>query len=142
MAEEKIIKYHPVLRMILYGFIYWLAGMLITFAETRLYLSGSLITVLFYCIATALPLIFFAIYFNRTVAQATPSEAFKVSIVWIIAITIFDGILYGLFFRMPYSIYLSLNLLISHIILLAVGQIVAVIFRSRNSKTKLEGLEI
>ncbi|MBI4281133.1 hypothetical protein HY628_02970 [Candidatus Uhrbacteria bacterium] len=126
-------------RLLRYGLLYWIIGVVITLGEAQFEFSSSLVTIVFYVSAVVMPVLFFWLYFRRGFT-ARWRQSLQVGIVWIILFTVLDGILYRGLFKMPWEVYFSWELLIEYILLAGFGVLVAEVIRQKGLGRQPEGL--
>lgn len=113
------------LRILRYGLIYWVVGIIITFSEVQFRVSPAVVRGLFYVINIVLPLCFFSVYLRRSAMVSSWKDGLKVGAIWMGLILVLDAILYMGFMRIGWSVYFSINTLVEIIFMLGIGSLLA-----------------
>lgn len=128
------------LRILRYGLLYWVIGLIITFTEVQLRFPPLVVQILFYIISIAMPLFFFGLYFHRTAIVRSWKDGLRVGLGWGATIILFDVVVYLWLLHLSWRVYFSINFLIEIVLLLGIGSLIALLAVKRRQTGGPEGL--
>ena len=127
----------PIGRIIRYGIIQWIVGIVIGIFETNVPLGHSLTIFLFYFLLIVVPLYLFGLYFVRSHSMPTWRDALVVGIMWIVIFTILNVAVFVGLGLAPLGVYFSWQMLLEYLCFLAIGVGVAYAVRAHMKRLML-----
>ncbi len=127
-------------RILLYGIVYWVVGVIITWIQIQPRVSYEISTALFYVSGLVMPIIFCGVFFVRLAGRPGWKDGIRLATVWMIFFTLLDSLVWLWFFEVAVSSYFSWYLALGYAELLIIAAAVAEIVRGVRKTSGPEGL--
>ncbi len=127
-------------RIIRYGFLLWLVGLVLTLVEALLDWSPGLLNLISYFSIGVWALIFTWLFFIRLIGRGQWFDGLKVVAVWLVLGFILDSLVYVYFFMLPWPTLLGPARWLGAFETLLVGGLTAFLIGRRRPAGQPEGL--
>lgn len=126
-------------RIIRYGLLLWIIGVVITVIEVRLNVSRTVATAIFYISNVLLTLLFFWIFFSRAAERVNAKSGLVVGLWWVLINLAFSMLFFWFFYGLHPQTFISWHTLAGTLLTLMVGMLVAHLVSLKQRVTKPEG---
>lgn len=127
-------------RIIRYGFLLWIVGLVITILEVRFKVSKEISTLIFYGADTLIAIFFFWLFFTRASGRFNWRGGLRVGLWWIAINLILSALFFQFFYGLNWRVFASWHTLGGALVTLLTGTLVAYLVSMKRASTKPEGL--
>lgn len=126
-------------RIIRYGLLLWIIGVVITIIEVRLNVSRTVATALFYTSDILFAFLFFGIFFSRAADRVSAKSGLVVGVWWILINLVLSALFFWFFYGLRPQTFISWHTLAGTLVTLMVGMFVAHLVSLKQQITRSEG---